>query len=547
MPVHVSYPGLYIEELPSSARSIVAAPTSITVFVGYVHPFRGECAVGGKWKKPFRVLNTDDYDRIFGGVYRNAILGDCDVGYAVQQFFANGGSDAIVVGLEPRYHEVGGTRSAPIEGATATLSGIKFTARELTDARHKIIVTVRNVHRRDPTSTTQPLDRADLMIAFGTRVETYRDVRVRTGPPGGYTNPSTSTFDPDFIVNKLKDSQLVKVDPADGTTEYPATYTIGGRQESVELIDLPPPNPVFAATTHNAQQFIEAFAADGPLDKEEIFNLLAIPGIADISVWNAGLAFCEDKRAMFIMDPPQLTAADTRDGLPEIREVFASDAIPKSSTNGAFYFPYLNTVDPVTGDTFEVPPSGFVAGVYARTDVNRGVWKAPAGLETTVLGSNGVVERGKMTDLRQGLLNPQGINVLRSFPGAGTVVWGARTIVAANPALEQWRYVPVRRMALFLEQTFLRNLGWVVFEPNDEPLWAAIRLSIESFMLSLFRQQAFQGSTPSEAFMVKCDKTTTTEQDIATGIVNIVVGFRPLKPAEFVIIKIAQLAGQVQA
>jgi phage tail sheath protein FI len=127
------------------------------------------------------------------------------------------------------------------------------------------------------------------------------------------------------------------------------------------------------------------------------------------------------------------------------------------------------------------------------------------------------------------------------------VIWGARSTVTDNSAFQQWRYVPVRRTALFIEQSLIRNLGWVVFEPNDEPLWSAIRLSIENFMLSLFRQAAFQGATPSQAFLVKCDKTTTTQTDIDLGIVNIVVGFRPLKPAEFVIIKIAQLAGQVQA
>ena len=147
--------------------------------------------------------------------------------------------------------------------------------------------------------------------------------------------------------------------------------------------------------------------------------------------------------------------------------------------------------------------------------------------------------------MRQGTLNPLGVNVLRAFPGSGTVIWGART-VGGTGAREQWRYVPVRRMALFLEQTLLRNLGWVVFEPNDEPLWTAIRISVESFMLSLFRQGAFEGSTPSRAFIVQCDHSTTTDDDIAQGRVNIIVGFRPLKPAEFVVIKIAQLAGQAQ-
>jgi len=152
-----------------------------------------------------------------------------------------------------------------------------------------------------------------------------------------------------------------------------------------------------------------------------------------------------------------------------------------------------------------------------------------------------------MTDPRHGVLNLLGINCLRTFPGTGTVVFGARTLVSTNPAFAQSKYVPVRRMTLFIEQTLLANLRWVVFEPNDEPLWISIRTSIENFMLSLFNQGALQGSKPSDAFQVKCDATTTTQDDINNGIVNIIVAFAPLKPAEFVIIKIAQLAGQPKA
>jgi phage tail sheath protein FI len=294
-----------------------------------------------------------------------------------------------------------------------------------------------------------------------------------------------------------------------------------------------------------ASDFLDVFDVDEPLDKVEIFNLLAIPGVTDNGVWSTALAYCERKLAFFIMDPPINASADDTApaGFTKIQDFI--DAIPHASPNGALYFPYLKSVDPlsVNGKIREMPPSGYVAGIYARTDMRRGVWKAPAGLEASVFNTTGVVETGRMTDMRQGTVNDKGINVLRSFPGAGTVVWGART-VGITSALEQWRYVPVRRTALFIEQTLLRNLGWVVFEPNDEPLWTAIRVSVENFMLSLYRQQAFQGSTPSEAFQVKCDKTTTTQEDINLGRVNIVVGFRPLKPAEFVIIKIAQLAGQ---
>ena len=215
--------------------------------------------------------------------------------------------------------------------------------------------------------------------------------------------------------------------------------------------------------------------------------------------------------------------------------------------------PYLLTPDPLTGSSTnivtgrpnEIPPAGAVAGIYAATDLARGVWKAPAGFQATLNGSvTGVVKRGLMTDNQQGTLNPLGINCLRQFPNVPTIVFGART--SATTYDQQWTYVPVRRMALFLEQTLYANLKWVVFEPNAQPLWSAITMSINSFLLGLFMQGAFAGATPSAAFKVQCDGQTTTQDDIDAGIVNIVVSFAPLKPAEFVVITIAQLAGQAQ-
>jgi phage tail sheath protein FI len=188
-------------------------------------------------------------------------------------------------------------------------------------------------------------------------------------------------------------------------------------------------------------------------------------------------------------------------------------------------------------------PCGAVAGVFARTDTQRGVWKAPAGLDAALVG----VPRldVPLTDAENGELNPLGINCLRAFPVFGRVVWGARTLRGADQFADEYKYVPVRRLALFLEESLYRGTQWVVFEPNDEPLWAQIRLNLGAFMHNLFRQGAFQGTTPREAYFVKCDKETTTQNDINLGIVNIVVGFAPLKPAEFVIIKFQQMAGQI--
>ena len=282
------------------------------------------------------------------------------------------------------------------------------------------------------------------------------------------------------------------------------------------------------------------------LDKVPVFNILLTPGIFDNTVNSAALAFAERKRAFVIIDAPVDSATDKNSAPVQAVATFLDKA--PLSENGALYFPYLRSTDLLFGEPIEVAPSGYVAGIYARTDARRGVWKAPAGIEATLNNTTGVVTRGLMTNKQQGVLygGTVPVNCLRSFPGAGTVVFGARTLVGSNNAYAQSKYVPVRRMTLFIEQTLLDNLRWVVFEPNDEPLWISIRTSIENFMLSLFNQHALQGSKPSEAFQVKCDSTTTTQDDIARGIVNIIVAFAPLRPAEFVIIKIAQLAGQVQ-
>jgi phage tail sheath protein FI len=188
-------------------------------------------------------------------------------------------------------------------------------------------------------------------------------------------------------------------------------------------------------------------------------------------------------------------------------------------------------------------PSGTIAGIYARTDTTRGVWKAPAGTDAVLVGVQGLDV--VLTDAENGDLNQHGVNCLRVFPVFGAVCWGARTVSGDDEIGSEYKYVPVRRTALFIEESLFRALKWVVFEPNDEPLWAQIRLNVGAFMQNLFRQGAFQGQSPRDAYFVKCDKQTTTQNDINLGIVNIVVGFAPLKPAEFVIIKVQQIAGQI--
>jgi phage tail sheath protein FI len=214
--------------------------------------------------------------------------------------------------------------------------------------------------------------------------------------------------------------------------------------------------------------------------------------------------------------------------------------------NGAAFFPRLRLPDPLNNYQLRTfAPSGVVAGVYATIDSSRGVWKAPAGTEAVLNGVQSMVY--KLSDAENGVLNPLGLNCFRTFPVYGPVLWGARTLVGADALANQWKYVPIRRMALFLEESLYRGTQWVVFEPNDERLWAAIRLNVGSFMQTYFLKGAFQGQTPNQAYFVKCDSETTTQTDIDNGVVNILVGFAPLFPAEFVVIQIEQLTGQAQS
>jgi phage tail sheath protein FI len=278
------------------------------------------------------------------------------------------------------------------------------------------------------------------------------------------------------------------------------------------------------------------------LDKIDIFNLLCVPGEANPTVVNDLQKFCRDRRAFLIVDPPQTANFGTFTQNPPGPNptMTGTDAI-----NSAFYFPWILAPDALQGNRpREFPPCGFIAGIYARTDADRGVWKAPAGTEASLTGVIGVKE--VLTDLENGVLNLQAINCIRSFAVYGIVAWGARTLQGNEERGSEWKYIPVRRTALFLEESLYRGLKWVVFEPNDEPLWAQIRLNVGAFMHRLFRQGAFQGRSPQEAYFVKCDKETTTQDDINRGIVNILVGFAPLKPAEFVVIKIQQKAGEIQ-
>ena len=291
------------------------------------------------------------------------------------------------------------------------------------------------------------------------------------------------------------------------------------------------------------------------LEKVDLFNLLLIPDatraltgnpntldpmVDPNAIYATAIAYCDKRRAFLLLDaPPNINTASAAID-------WKTTLLTVNDPNGAAYFPRLRLPDPVNNYQLRTfAPCGVVAGLYARIDGSRGVWKAPAGTEATLSGVQTMVY--KLTDTEQGAINPLGLNCARIFPVYGPIMWGARTLVGADAEANQWKYVPVRRVALYIEESLYRGTKWVVFEPNDEPLWASIRLNVGAFMDSLFRKQAFQGQTADEAYFVKCDSETTTQADIDLGIVNILVGFAPLKPAEFVVITISQMSGQAQS
>lgn len=281
------------------------------------------------------------------------------------------------------------------------------------------------------------------------------------------------------------------------------------------------------------------------LEDVDLVNILCIPRAAELTeanmrqVYSDATTYIAGRRGFLLIDIPESTASL------DAMQTWLTQNDSLRNKNAAVYFPRTFAPDPVNSNRLRsIAASGTIAGLYARTDANRGVWKAPAGTEARLQNVQGLAYL--LTDLQNGALNPLGANCLRTFPVYGNLCWGARTLDGADQLASEWKYIPIVRLALFIEESLFRGTKWVVFEPNDEPLWAQIRLNVGVFLNGLFRQGAFQGQTPQEAYYVKCDKETTTQADRNLGIVNIEVGFAPLKPAEFVVITIQQIAGDLQ-
>jgi len=644
MPIAPTYPGVYIQEVPSGVRTIIGVSTSVAAFVGYFSR--------GPMNEAVQIFGLADFNRRFGG-----LRADSEAAYAIQQFFLNGGTQAWLVRTAsstspPRAATVdvssgagalaaclrleaaspgawGDNLRVDIDYGTVTpadsfnltvtelqLSGGRMepvnteTFRNLTTIEGEVNFIVDVLEHRSrliraellvdlrpaQTGTVSQLLDETTWPGLGLDPTETMEVQLHANSPFGPATTAAlgalpASVTPRWLASRVQ-TLFREIDAAlsSVTVEVIGEIATGAYLRINVALDEPGAyitcNGALAirlgfddASRANVQQYasvtsglVQAQLAastgeDGglpespdlvgdpdtktgmhALEDTDIFNILCIPDTSRLddaaanAVAEAAERFCLEQRAFYILDVPQVDSQ--RDRVEEMRD-WLGDNSTLRHTNAAVYFPRPHIADPLNGfRPRSVAPSGIIAGLYARTDSDRGVWKAPAGIDATL---RGVHELGYvLTDRENGVLNPLGINCLRNFEVHGNVCWGARTLEGADARTSEWKYVPVRRLALFLEESLYRGTQWVVFEPNDEPLWSQIRLNVGAFMHRLFRQGAFQGTTPREAYLVKCDHETTIQDDINQGIVNIVVGFAPLKPAEFVIIKIQQMAGQIE-
>lgn len=642
MPSALTYPGVYIEEVPSGVRTIAGVSTSVAAFIGYFKR--------GSTKSAIQVFSFSDFTREFGG-----LDADSEASYAIQQFFLNGGTEAWVV----RTAAAGTAAAAAIslkESATAATPILKATARSAGEWANQLRLAIdydtaaptqtfnltvielvnsggdlvpgntevfRNLildptkandakkvvndgsklieldYQNSPTPTqrpahtgtvSKPLTAGDL---GGITAADTLAVSLNGGPSLGSVSvaaaPATAAalatelgaklraLKPELknvtvsVLGSASTQQYLQIAPGtaavddvlsfsdplatklglDAARANVRQYSLGGTAKAAQAL----PGAAQQKGTNGDPPAGSDLGGDPlaktglyRLDDVDLFNLLCIPDTMNLpdaeaaDVAAKAEAYCEARRAFYILDVPQKDA--TRDEPAEVKAWLDVNGTLRHK-NAAVYYPRPLVADPLNEFRLRlVAPSGLMAGLYARTDTERGVWKAPAGTGAALRGVQ-ALER-TLTDAENGTLNPKAINCLRRFPVHGNVSWGARTLVGADAQASEWKYIPVRRTALFIEESLFRGTQWVVFEPNDEPLWAQIRLNVGAFMHTLFRQGAFQGTTPRQAYFVKCDSETTTQTDINSGIVNIVVGFAPLKPAEFVVIKIQQMTGDIE-
>jgi phage tail sheath protein FI len=656
MPATFTYPGVYIEEIPSGVRTIIGVATSIGAFVDYFP--------AGPINKAVQILNYASFNKQFGSSDPSGLDARSEASYAIQQFFLNGGTEAYVVRVGSGTAANATTKASVGVGDGTGAAAFVVSAQSegswganlrveidfgTTDPANLFnltvteLVTVNGVPSAAATESflnllidpSKPNDVTAVVNASSQLIQISGAVKGKlpaaTGTPSAVLPAAIGTLslaaadscDVSLGATKIDAIKLPATLPTTfaglastlqtlirGLTGNPlpnATVSLvgsastklfllvkGNTGKSTDYVTLSDGGAGLAKklgfTTAGAnvqqyslggatiqQQITQANGAGGDgtwdpasdaagvtqgllgdpnaktglyaLNDVDLFNLLCLPVTANLPDTNAAAVmaaaetYCTARRAFYLVDLPG-NSGGARDSVTGATGWLDANATLRSR-NAALYFPRVAIADPLNGFRLRpTPPSGTVAGLFATIDGARGVWKAPAGTEAVLGGVQQL--QYNTTNAENGVLNPLAINCLRNFPVYGTICWGARTLFGADQMADDYKYIPIRRLALYIEESLYRGTQWVVFEPNDEPLWAQIRLNVGAFMHELFRQGAFQGQTPKDAYFVKCDKETTPQDQINLGIVNIIVGFAPLKPAEFVVIQIQQMAGQIE-
>jgi phage tail sheath protein FI len=512
MPDPVKFPGVFVEELSSGLGGISGVETSVTAFIGRAlrGPTDGDDVRAGENGD---IFSWGDYERVFGGLWTESAMS-----YAVRDFFDNGGRRAVIIRV---FHADGPSR-AMIRAGTVELVAASPGA-----WGNRLTVEIDHASGLEDPEMDGAFFNLTVTDAGTGRSERFTKVTL--------------------VENHVR--SLDRVLEAESDLVRVRLGSMGGEGPDATAGALVVESPVNdGAALEEADVLGQADAGTGlyGLNKVGLVNLVCVPpylpgGEVDLSVLAAAAQICVDRRAFLIIDAPVgwTTSEAASFGVGSMREVLG-----ENGRNAAVYFPWLCQPDPLRGGEVGVfPPCGALAGVFARTDEVRGVWKGPAGVEAVLkgVGSLSVL----VDDRENAMLNPLGVNCLRLMAGFGPLVWGSRTLRGADGLGDStWRYVPVRRLGLYIEESVVRATRWAVFEPSDERLWERLGINIDAILQGLFRQGAFAGSSAREACFVRCDATTTLPADLASGLVNVQVGFAPMKPAEFVVLNIRVMAGQ---
>jgi uncharacterized protein len=505
MPTYLS-PGVYVEEVDSGSRPIEGVGTAVAAFVGL--------AETGPVNQPTLVTNWSQYVANFGSFVEGAYLAQSVYGY-----FQNGGGACYVVRIGAEASSNGDSPPALGAGAStaaeASLAGLKVQALEGGPAGNDITVEVADA----PEGAAE--DTFNLNVKRGDKVvESFESVSLKKGRQNVVTvvNAQSKTI-------RLEDLGLTSEMASKGAV----TLAGGGAPVPVRVT---PDDYVGDAADRTGFGGLEAIDEVTMVCVPDLMSAYQ-KGVVDLegvqAVQLAMIAHCElmgDRIA--ILDPPPGLNAQ------QIKE-WRVDKVGYDSKYAALYWPWVKVFDPASGSNQHIPPSGYMAGIWGRNDDTRGVHKAPA--NEVVRGALGL--EVNITKNEHDLLNPVGINCIRAFPGKGIRVWGARTLSSDA----SWRYLNVRRLFNYLEESVLQGTDWVVFEPNDMALWAKIRRTISAFLVNEWRKGALFGATPGEAFYVKCDGETNPAEGIDAGQVVCEIGLAPVKPAEFVIFRMSQYSG----